>query len=642
MVVMKSNSNLFILIFLFLLLSKSYSQNFEWASGLGSTVTVKSVGVDNVDNLYITGNFTESASFGDDTFICTQLGDSYIAKFNASGSCLWAYQIKSYDHSSALAIKTDANGNSYVTGIFRGQLTFGLTSITSYSNSVYNMFVAKFDNSGNFIWATKTGENDVIYPYGIALDGNGNSYVTGNYQNVPAHFGVTTLSVNGFYNIFVAKFDEDGNIIWARQANGSGSSLGLGIATDTNGNSIVTGYFNDGSLLFGETNLESNGMLFSVLLLKYNTNGNCTWAKQSYETNGSQGVGVSIDGSGNAYIAGVVQGLSTFGSVTISSANGTDVFVAKFDANGDCIWGKSAGGNGSQNGIGISVDASDYCFITGIFENTISFGSSSLESFGDYDIFIAKYDSEGNFFGALNAGGASFDKGQGICTTNNGQIYLVGIVGGSSTFSDKTINEFGGFISRLSNSGNSPLPVEMSAFSSDIISGRVLLQWKTSSELNNYGFDIERKNRTKNWHKIGFVHGNGNSNSPKVYEYIDTNPTENNCLYRLKQIDFNGNYEYSKVIEVFIGAPSKISLKQNFPNPFNPITKINFELPTTSFVTLKVYDILGNEKEKLMSENLEAGIHEYNFDGSKLTSGVYFYSIQVNGFIYTKKMLLLK
>jgi Secretion system C-terminal sorting domain len=142
--------------------------------------------------------------------------------------------------------------------------------------------------------------------------------------------------------------------------------------------------------------------------------------------------------------------------------------------------------------------------------------------------------------------------------------------------------------------------------------------------------------------KIGFVKGNGNSNSPKNYSYTDEGVTSGKYNYRLKQIDNDGQFEYSKVVEVSIKVPEKFALEQNYPNPFNPGTKINFVIPKSSFVNLKVYDVLGNEVATLVEEEKQAGSYEVNFDASQLSSGVYFCKLTAGDFIETKKMLLMK
>ena len=193
---------------------------------------------------------------------------------------------------------------------------------------------------------------------------------------------------------------------------------------------------------------------------------------------------------------------------------------------------------------------------------------------------------------------------------------------------------------------NAPLPVELSGFSAKSLSDRVQLSWVTETEVNNYGFEIERalfiNNENKIWQQIGFVDGYGNSNSPKQYSYTDKNVSSGNYLYRLKQIDTDGQYEYSDEVNVIVETPSDYILEQNFPNPFNPTTTIEFSIPEQGEVKLTIFNLLGQEVRTLVKEQRQAGNYTEYFDASGLNSGVYFYELRVNNFIVTKKMQLVK
>ncbi len=201
--------------------------------------------------------------------------------------------------------------------------------------------------------------------------------------------------------------------------------------------------------------------------------------------------------------------------------------------------------------------------------------------------------------------------------------------------------------------GPSPLPVELSSFSASVVGNAVKLNWRTETEVNNYGFEVERNTPINPlsrgeaegrgvWERIGFVDGNGNSNSPKTYSFTDNNVLSGKYNYRLKQIDNDGKYEYSKTIEVDLGSPSKFELAQNFPNPFNPETAIRFTLPNAGNVRLTIYNLLGQEVHSLVNEYKEAGTHIINFNASDFNSGVYIYKLEANGITQTRKMTLIK
>ena len=186
------------------------------------------------------------------------------------------------------------------------------------------------------------------------------------------------------------------------------------------------------------------------------------------------------------------------------------------------------------------------------------------------------------------------------------------------------------------------LPVELASFTSSVNGRNVELNWATASELNNSGFDIERS-VNGNWTKVANVSGNGTTTSPQSYSYTDRNVASGNYSYRLKQIDFNGNFEYFNLSsEVNVGVPSNFALSQNYPNPFNPSTKINYDLPTDSKVSIKLFDMSGREVMTLVNEVKTAGYYTVSFNGANLSSGVYFYTISADNFVSTKKMTLIK
>jgi hypothetical protein len=199
-----------------------------------------------------------------------------------------------------------------------------------------------------------------------------------------------------------------------------------------------------------------------------------------------------------------------------------------------------------------------------------------------------------------------------------------------------------------------PLPVELSSFSAVVLDNVVKLNWQTETEVNNFGFEIERTSpfpspyqgeggeAGRGWETIGFVQGNGNSNSPKNYFFIDDNISGGKAVYRLKQIDTDGKFEYSKVIEIDVGSPAKFELGQNYPNPFNPVTTIKYLLPQSGNVKLVVYNLIGEQVVKLADEFEGAGVHTINFNASGLNSGVYIYKLEATGLVQSKKMILLK
>jgi len=254
----------------------------------------------------------------------------------------------------------------------------------------------------------------------------------------------------------------------------------------------------------------------------------------------------------------------------------------------------------------------------------------------------------------------SYDNGDPANSTNLTDLKKITFSGTDITFllsDNSTVSKNLSILNDITYSGTdggNPLPVELVSFTALLNNGDVTLLWETATEKNNYGFEVERSLNLRGFDNnngdlnlggfsaIGFVEGSGNSNSPKQYSFTDYPQAGTKLKYRLKQIDTDGQFQYSSILEVESGTPIKYELKQNYPNPFNPVTNISYTLPMDGFVTLKVYDIIGKEVATLLNENKKAGSYEAIFDGSSLASGVYFFRMNSGSFSSKIKMILLK
>ncbi len=201
------------------------------------------------------------------------------------------------------------------------------------------------------------------------------------------------------------------------------------------------------------------------------------------------------------------------------------------------------------------------------------------------------------------------------------------------------------------------IPVELTSFSAYALNGEVVLNWATATETNNKGFEIQRAGinntgtgetiKETDWKTAGYANGNGTTSEPVKYHFTDTNVKPGKFVYRLKQIDFDGSFNYSNEVETEVDVPGEFSLRQNYPNPFNPSTKITFTLPVDARVTLNIYDVLGQKVTTLIKGNLSAGEKDITFDASDLNSGIYFYRVEATSpdgkeFTSVKKMILTK
>jgi hypothetical protein len=192
------------------------------------------------------------------------------------------------------------------------------------------------------------------------------------------------------------------------------------------------------------------------------------------------------------------------------------------------------------------------------------------------------------------------------------------------------------------------VPVELTSFTAMAVGDGVQLSWTTATETNNRGFEIQRHAGSSQWEEIGFVAGKGTITNPQSYSYTDNNVDEGTYFYRLKQIDFDGSINYSNEISVAVGnLPTNYSLSQNYPNPFNPTTAIQFQVPKTSLVSIKIYDLIGQEVKTLFNGQAQQGTYSVewnglNNDGIQLSSGTYIYRFTSEEFVQSRKMILMK
>jgi len=361
-----------------------------WARGAGGANSDEgiSIATDNQGNQYVTGAFEGTATFGSQIFTSNGSCDIFVAKLDPNGNWLWVVQVGGTGPDWGAGITLDGAGSAYVTGSFRGTVSFGSHTLTAYVN--YNdIFVAKLDSNGNWLWAAKASGEYTEYGASIAVDGWGNTYVTGMFDSTIT-FDRHTMTTNGARDIFIAKLSPSGTWLWAVNAGGGSWDEGYDIDVDVEGNAFVAGYFN-GTATFGSQTLTSGGGI-DIFVAKLNSNGNWLWAVQAGGTAGDVGYGIALDSSGNAYVTGYFNRTATFGSHSLAvSGYDSDIFVAKLDPSGNWLWAVRAGGTKPDVGYRIAVDGSDIAYVTGYYNNTgATFGSHSLPPNGYRDIFVAK------------------------------------------------------------------------------------------------------------------------------------------------------------------------------------------------------------------------------------------------------------
>lgn len=429
--------------------------NWNWVKSCGD-INIdegRGIAIDNLNNIYITGSFRGVLTLGEHTLVGSMDPNLFVAKLNATGDCIWAIKSEGSAFGNALAV--DNSANVFVTGSFFGANTFGSTVLNSLGNS--DIFVSKIGSNGNWIWTQRAGGTMYDNANAIALDSNSAVYITGAFEQLSS-FGNTNLVSNGAKDIYVAKLNPGGNWLWARQAGAANSDEGFAIALDAASNVYAAGCFAD-SVAFGAIPLISALDTDCAFVVKLSNNGNWLWAKQVVGST-SKIVGIAIDNITNIYVTGSYANTVSFGASVLNSGEANPAaFIAKMNANGHWIWARSPSGVSSSVGRGIALDSDANPLITGSFLGTQSYGGMEVSSFGASDIFVSKFDPLGNWQWTKHAGSA-LEEGIGFVESGNAikldsanNIHVCGSFIDSAGFGDFTAISNGNkdiFVSKLS------------------------------------------------------------------------------------------------------------------------------------------------------------------------------------------------
>ncbi|NBB20587.1 hypothetical protein GVN20_14570 [Runella sp. CRIBMP] len=404
------------------------------------------IAVDNAGNLYVTGNYSGTSVFGNISI--TSVGntnDVFIAKYNRNGQVQWVKSAGGMGTEWGQEIAVDASGNVYITGHYTDTIAFENITFTSAGNS--DLFIAKYNTNGIIQWVRSAGGPNNDWGNSIALDAAGNAYITGHFQGT-ATFGTTTVTSTPlpFDDILIAKYTTDGNFQWVKSAGGTSGDFGFDIAADSGGNVYVTGTYS-GTAFFDGTPLTSEGTN-DVFLAKYNTNGGKEWVRSAGGSSIERGQAVAVDGNGNVYISGTFTETARFENKYATSSGVFDIFIAKYTSNGSIQWLRSAGGTNYESCEDIKVDTDGNVYLTGAFHTSAMFGGTTLFSIGYDDLYAVKYNTNGDFQWVRSAGGLIKDYGQGIAIDTSGNIFVVGNFENKAVYGNQTVTSAGndGFV----------------------------------------------------------------------------------------------------------------------------------------------------------------------------------------------------
>ena len=310
----------------------SASGEWLWARGAGGTGSDvgHEAGVSTDGSAIVTGSFRGSATFGDTTLTSAGTGDAFVAKISATGEWLWARGAGGTGSDIAFGVSVSTDGSAIVTGSFSDEATFGATTLTSAGST--DVFAAKISATGAWGWATRAGGSENEDGSSVSVLPDGSAIVSGWFRGTATFGGITLTSIDSSRDVFVAKVDPAGTWVWATRAGGTDTAEGVGVSVVSDGSAIVTGWF-FGEAAFGAATLTSAGS-DDVFVAKVSAAGAWVWATRAGGTGSDQGWGISVASDGSAILTGPFAGTATFGTTTLTSAGSNDVFVAKISAAG--------------------------------------------------------------------------------------------------------------------------------------------------------------------------------------------------------------------------------------------------------------------------------------------------------------------
>jgi len=452
----------FVVFFVIQITQAQTTSNLLWAKKYGgaNSESPSDIVTDTDGNIYMTGNFSQQIKFGNISLTTQGFSATFVTKIDPSGDALWAKQFDGINAANGITI--DPFGNIYTTGGFSGTTTFGNFTLVAQSES--DIFVAKQDPSGNVLWVTPFVGSQNFTPIPpqsrtIVTDTQSNVYTAGNFRDESITFGDFTLTrpVGAITNAFVVKQDPLGEVLWAKNFGETNGTSIWKITIDDLGNLYIIGDFS-GIVNFGNTTMTSLGEKRDLFLAKLDTFGEVLWAKQ-FEANwtnqipSSDSYDITVDQIGNIYIAGGFYGTLEVGTTTLTSSTPEVVtpFVIKTNNVGEPLWAKRFICGDRSYSTGITSDAYGDIYITGSFNKNIDFDGISFSSFGSNnpnypdhpDAFVLKMDDLGTVEWAVKYGALGIDQGIAITTDTAGSVIVLGTFQLSVNFGSTSLTSAG-------------------------------------------------------------------------------------------------------------------------------------------------------------------------------------------------------
>lgn len=643
-----------------------WAQYFDWAKREGLWAYDYGYGVttDNAGNIYVAGKYEEvNANFSDTLIPCEGNHDIYLAQYSPSGNLNWIRTAGGVLGDYATAVSCDGSNYVYIAGEIEGvnsNIIFQGSTTTLTSVCFNDIFLAKYDLSGNLIWAKQAGWWHNEKALGITQDQAGNVYICG-FFNDTTMFESTQILGYGKNDIFIAKYNSLGDFLWVKKAGSSERDEAKFIKCDPAGNVYICGMYSDGCS-FGTQTLASPNGYFNTFLAKYAPDGTLKWVKTSGGNYDDVAWGLTMDNAGKIYIGGEFNDALIFAGSQLSTTGSSDVFVACYDSLGTELWAKKAGGNYEDRARGIGSDGTKI-YITGQFSTSASFGTHVVTGSDTSEIFISALNNTGTFLWATSVGGVAdsvetlgYESGNTICADASGNVYASGALLDGGVFGSTSVDEWGRtdvFITKITQGPDviAPLAVTLSpadnslnvpsnsnlviTFNENIQKGTGNILIKESGVITQTiavsGTNVTVLNNVVTVNPADFT--SGASVNVEIAAGVFKDMANNNYAGITTTTGWNFSVEPAAVSMAEISGTSKIVI---YPNPVNGILNIDLSRVVDQKMEILIFNCLGG----IIERRINVSPSKINIDLSAIKNGIYFITINGEHTEFNQKIII--
>ena len=643
--------------------------SFKWVRTAGGTGGdyAHAIAVDGAGNSYVTGEIESTAYFGSSSIRTNGDNDIFVAKYDTNGNLIWVKKLGGSTKSDKGLGISVSGGNVYLTGKFESQGNFAGTTLTSAGGR--EMFIAKYTTDGVFQWAKKAGGSGDDEGFAISTDVSGNSYVTG-YFSGTANFSGTYMTSKGGTDVFVAKYNSSGTLLWVKKGGSSANDAGNGIKVDNSGRVFVTGGFRY-TTTFGSFSVTAPGGNSNLFVARYDTSGNVIWAKGAGGGDNDAGRGIAVDASGNSFITGNCGQTATFGTTTLNGSDITELYFASWDVAGNFRWVLKAGGQADatdldrfiEMGLSICTDPSGNIFASGAYRSSSTFGSTTLAPWSTHtEVFLTKIKQNRSMTispTVLPSDSASFCSGGSIALktpedtasryqwNRNGQplagetnplykatspgSYSVTIINGMDTISSSPtiVSESKSIVATITASA----PVFCRDSNAVLMTNRgdgYIYQWKRNGEAIPGATSFWHKPEKSGEYQVKIIQGSCFDWSPVKKIEMDSCGEADNIALNPK-----------KIITIPEGSKEDSLLVRIYPNPNKGVFTLELNMrDVTDPVLVELVNVIGQVMYSKVIASNNAYINEHIELESTIATGIYFLQVTVGNKVEKTRMML--